>query len=86
MAVAENRTDLRAAIPNDAEVVEAVPDALRSMQMAYRVSLEVAVQTVKAHPIAKESATGQRERDAEAQMRRSVPRHWNDGGDGVCLT
>ena len=84
--MAENRTALRAAIPNDAEVVEAAPDALRSMQIAYRVSLEVAVQTVKVHPIAKGSAAGRRGRDAEAQMRRSVPSQWNDGGDGVCLT
>ena len=85
-AGAENRTALRAVIPNDAEVVEAAPDALLAVQAANRVSQEVAAQTAKVHPIAKELAAGRQGRDAEAQMRRSLPRHWNDEGDGVCLT
>ena len=72
-AGAENRTALRAVIPNDAEVVEAAPDALLAVQAANRVSQEVAAQTAKVHPIAKESAAGQRGRDAET--RRSVPWH-----------
>jgi len=86
VAVAENRAALRVATLSDAGVVAAALDGLRAAQAAYQVALEVAAQTAKMHPIATESAAAQRGRDAEAQMRHSVPRHWNDGGVKVCLT
>jgi len=83
---AENRAALRVAVPSDAEVAAAALDALRAVRVACPVALEVAAQTAKVPPIAKESAAEPRGRGAEARRRHSVPRHLNDEGDGVCLT
>jgi hypothetical protein len=64
----------------------AAQDALPAAQAACRAVPEVAAQTVMVHPSAKELAAELRQSDAELQIQRSVPSHWNDGGDGVCLT
>ena len=84
VAKAERPADPFAAQSTDAEVVAAA-DATQAALAPCQTSLEVAAQTAKAHPVAKELAAGLRQRDAEMKMRRSVPSHWNDGGDGVCL-
>ena len=85
VAMAEHPIDPFAAQLTVAEVAAAA-DATQAALAPCQPSPGAAAQTAKARPVAKELAAGLRQSDAEMMMRRSVPSHWNDGGDGVCLT